>query len=146
VVWTGSALIIWGGSSGPSFLNTGGTYSFAFTEGAHTFAVRAYDGALNVDPTPATYSWTIDLTPPITSLTSGPANPTSSSDAEFDFTCNETGCTFECNLDSEGWETCSSPAQYSSLTLGDHVFSVRATDAAGNLELNPLIYSWTIQP
>ncbi len=32
--------------------------------GAHVFKVRAIDGAGNVDPTPAIYEWTTDLTPP----------------------------------------------------------------------------------
>jgi hypothetical protein len=32
--------------------------------GAHVFRVRAIDGAGNVDPTPAVYRWTSDLTPP----------------------------------------------------------------------------------
>src|SRR6202042_845884 len=32
--------------------------------GSHTFKVRAIDGAGNVDPTPATDTWTSDLTPP----------------------------------------------------------------------------------
>jgi hypothetical protein len=32
--------------------------------GSHTFKVRAIDGAGNVDPTPATHTWTSDLTPP----------------------------------------------------------------------------------
>jgi hypothetical protein len=31
--------------------------------GSHTFQVRATDQAGNTDPTPATYTWTIDLTP-----------------------------------------------------------------------------------
>jgi hypothetical protein len=138
-------MIIWGGYSGTSYLNTGGRYSTALSAGEHTFAVQATDASGNV-ATPATYSWTIDLTPPITSLTSAPSNPTSSTDADFEFTCNKTGCTFECNLDSGGWLSCSSPAQYSSLSVGEHTFSVQATDAAGNVELNPLVYSWTIQP
>jgi hypothetical protein len=141
-------MIVWGGYDGSLKLNTGGRFNPAGTlsEGNHSFAVRAYDAALNVDPTPAIYSWTIDLTPPITSLTSAPANPSNSTNAIFEFNCNETGCTFECDLDSAGWSTCSSPVQYSSLSVGNHVFSVRATDAAGNMELNPLIYPWTIQP
>jgi hypothetical protein len=32
--------------------------------GPHNFSVRAVDAAGNADPTPATYSWTSDLTPP----------------------------------------------------------------------------------
>lgn len=34
-------------------------------DGAHTVAIRANDEAGNVDPTPATRSWTVDLTPPV---------------------------------------------------------------------------------
>ena len=32
--------------------------------GPQKFSVRAVDGAGNVDPTPAVYAWTSDLTPP----------------------------------------------------------------------------------
>jgi len=114
-VWTGTKMIIWGGDRAayPYALNTGGRYSTYLHEGSHAFAVRAYDAALNVDPTPATYSWTIDLTPPVTTLTLAPANPNNSMDATFEFNCNETGCTFECDLDSSGWSACSSPKNYS---------------------------------
>ena len=35
------------------------------TAGSHTFSVQAKDPAGNVDPTPASYTWTIDLTPPL---------------------------------------------------------------------------------
>src|SRR5439155_21414025 len=43
------------------------------SEGGHTFEVAAIDGAGNTDPTPATYTWTIDLTPP---TLSGPPTTT----------------------------------------------------------------------
>ena len=33
-------------------------------EGVHTFQVRAVDAANNVDPTPASFTWTVDLTAP----------------------------------------------------------------------------------
>src|SRR5919112_275171 len=35
------------------------------TDGSHTFSVRAIDGAGNVDPTPATRTWTINTSPPL---------------------------------------------------------------------------------
>src|SRR5215213_1951604 len=47
--------------------------------GAHTFAVRATDAAGNVDPTPATRSWTIDLSLPAVTLTA-PADGSATSD------------------------------------------------------------------
>ncbi|MFO0753327.1 MAG: choice-of-anchor Q domain-containing protein [Thermodesulfovibrionales bacterium] len=42
-------------------------------EGSHTFSVRATDPAGNVDPTPATYTWTIDF---VASDTEAPTIPT----------------------------------------------------------------------
>ena len=48
------------------------------TEGNHTFEVRATDVAGNTDPTPASYTWTIDITAPtiaINAVTS-PTNAT----------------------------------------------------------------------
>jgi hypothetical protein len=46
-------------------------------EGEHTFRVRAVDVAGNVDPTPATYTWTIDTTPPSVTISSS-AGPSGS--------------------------------------------------------------------
>ena len=38
------------------------------SEGTHTFAVRAVDRAGHVDPTPASTTWVVDLTPPSVAL------------------------------------------------------------------------------
>ncbi|MBE7436604.1 MAG: hypothetical protein HS100_21995 [Anaerolineales bacterium] len=43
---------------------TGPAVFTGLTDGSHGFAVRARDGAGNLDPTPATHSWVVDTTPP----------------------------------------------------------------------------------
>jgi hypothetical protein len=114
--------------------------------GSHTFTVRAKDAAGNVDPQPAVHTWTIDQTAPETVITSGPPSSTTSTDASFQFTSPETGTSFECSLDSAAFAACTSPKAYSGLAAGAHTFSVRARDAAGNLDPSAASYPWTIQP
>ncbi|MEE8428805.1 MAG: hypothetical protein V3S33_04825, partial [Gammaproteobacteria bacterium] len=85
-----------------------------------------------------------DTTPPNTSISSGPADPTNSTSASFVFASTEAGSTFECSLNSGAFANCTSPANYSALAEGNHTFGVRATDAAGNTDLTPAAYAWTI--
>jgi Big-like domain-containing protein len=120
------------------------TYS-ALADGSHTFQVHAIDNASNTDPTPASYAWTIDTTPPVTSIgpTTPPAN-TPSSSATFDLASNEPGSTFECRLDGAGFAPCTTPMNYAGLADGTHVFDLRATDPVGNVDTSPASYIWTI--
>ena len=41
---------------------------------------------------------------------------------------------------------CTSPKTYTGLAVGDHVFAVRATDAAGNVQAEWTEWEWTITP
>ncbi|MDD5224297.1 MAG: hypothetical protein PHE84_09915 [bacterium] len=85
-----------------------------------------------------------DTTPPETTITSYPSNPTNQVTATFEFTCNEGSCTYDCQIDSGGWISCASPIIYSGLFEGDHTFEVKAWDGSGNVDLTPAIYSWAI--
>jgi hypothetical protein len=114
-------------------------------DGAHTFEVRAIDAASNVDPTPASFGWTIDTGAPDTTITAFPDDPSRSSEASFSFTSTELGSTFECQLDGGGFSTCTSPQEYSGLAYGDHTFEVRAIDGVGNVDPTPASYSWAIR-
>jgi hypothetical protein len=116
----------------------------ALSEGSHTFRVRARDAAGNVDATPASYSWSVDLTPPDTRLDSTPPVLSYSTTATFTFSSTEGGATFECNLDGVGFKACVSPSTLSGLSQGRHTFQVRARDTAGNLDATPASYTWTI--
>ena len=83
-----------------------------------------------------------DTTPPQTTITQQPADGTAT-DATFAFTADEPS-TFACSLDGGAFASCSSPKAYSGLAVGGHVFSVRATDTAGNVDGTPAAASWTI--
>ena len=77
------------------------------SDGMHNFQVRAKDGAGNVDPTPATYLWTVDLTGPDTTILTNPTNPSNSSSATFTFTGTDTllripALRIECQIDGGG--------------------------------------------
>ena len=106
--------------------------------------VRATDPAGNTDPTPATFTWVVDLTPPDTTITSAPASPTNATDATIAFTSTEPGSTFECQLDGGGFSSCTSPQTYTGLAAGSHTVDVRATDSAGNTDPAPASVTWTI--
>jgi len=143
-VWTGSEMIVWGGYTSISYLNTGGRLLAALQEGPNIFEVRAIDATLNTDPTPASYSWTIDTIPPETTITLKPPAYSNTTDALFEFNCNEASCTFQCRLDYGAWLPCSSPQSYTGLSEGTHYFDVAATDALGNTDPTPASFSWTI--
>jgi len=114
-------------------------------EGNHTLRVRATDGVGNTDASPASFDWQVDLTPPDTTLSSGPDSLTNVTSASFVFTATETGSTFECALDSGAYVTCASPKIYSGLGEGSHDFRVRAIDAAGNTDTTPAgPHAWVV--
>jgi len=118
------------------------------TDGTHTFQVRAKVGNI-LDSTPASYTWTInttgpDMTPPNTSITIRPSNPTPSTEATFEFTSTEEPSTFECSLDGSPFMVCTSPKTYTGLNASSHLFAVRATDGADNTDRSPASYAWII--
>jgi hypothetical protein len=116
----------------------------ALNEGNHALEVRATDAAGNVDPTPASRSWNVDTAPPGTSIASGPSGIVRSASASFRFSSPEAGARFECKLDRGVFIPCASPKSYSALSNGKHAFSVRARDAAGNVDATPAARSWTV--
>jgi hypothetical protein len=123
---------------------TSGQSYTGLTEGSHTFQVRATDALGNTDPTPASFTWTVDTTPPQTSITASPGNPTGATSAAFEFTSSEPSSSFECKLDTGSFAPCTSPKSYAGLGDGSHTFEVRATDQAGNTDASPATYTWTV--
>ena len=118
----------------------------ALGDGAHTFEVQSTDAVGNIDPTPATSSFTVDTAAPETTITSGPATGTTTDDPTptFGFSSPDAGATFECSVDSAAFTSCSSPLTTAALGDGAHTFEVRSTDAVGNIDPTPATSSFTV--
>ena len=121
--------------------------------GTHTFQVAAVDSHGNVDLSPATRTWTVvgipteqDGSPPETTIVSTPHGATVLTSATFVFSSSETGSTFACSLDGAPFTACTSPVSYTGLAVSTHTFSVQATDAAGNTDPTPAVFSWNVGP
>ncbi|NUT55306.1 MAG: hypothetical protein HOQ03_04900, partial [Thermoleophilia bacterium] len=113
-------------------------------EAAHSFDVRAKDAAGNVDATPATHAWTVDLTAPNTSFLSTPANPSANATPTFGLGSTESPATFECDLDGGGWSPCATPFTTPALGDGSHTLKARASDAAGNTDASEVTFTWVV--
>ena len=110
--------------------------------GEWELAVRATDG-MGLQTTELR-SFSIDATPPDTTITGGPKKRTKRKRATFFFTSNEAEPTFRCRLDGGAWRSCSSPASFR-VGTGRHRFQVRARDAVGNLDPTPAAYTWKVR-
>jgi len=113
-------------------------------DGERVFQVRALDSAGNPDPTPASHTWTIDTTPPDTTITSIPPEARSNAGTGFSFSSSEPHSTFECQLDNLGYTGCKSPQTFNGLDFGVHSFAVCAVDDAGNPDPTPASVAWMV--
>lgn len=108
-------------------------YGFTY-DPAHAPQAGRYFGYLAV----------VDTVAPDTQISAGPSGVTNSSSASFSFSSTEEGSSFECRLDSGGWESCSSQKSVTGLSEGSHVFSVRAIDAVGNIDASEATRGFTV--
>jgi hypothetical protein len=131
-----------GGAFAPC--QSGGTVG-PLADGAHSFAVRARDGAGNVDPSPATHAWTVDTSTPDTVITGGPSGSTQETSATFTFEATDGGggVTFECALDDDDFASCTSPKTFHNLQEREHTFAVRVRDG-GDVDPTPATRTWRI--
>ncbi len=114
------------------------------SEGSHTVDVMATDLAGNTDTDSVTFDVDVDDTAPIITVTSpedGELLSVNSVTAEWTVTDGDTGIdTVEYKFDAADWveTTASGSVTLSDLAEGDHTFSVRAEDNAGNSAVVPV--------
>ena len=112
-------------------------------DGTYHFAVRATDAVGNVDDKHERQTFRVDTVAPEVSIYKHPATQTDASSLGFFFDASEASAdvTFECRLalsiDVQSGEApwqpnCKSPAYFFDKKEGLWVFSLRATDGAGN--------------
>jgi len=109
-------------------------------DGAHTFAVRAIDGAGNTDETPASRSFTLDTKAPGTRITKRPKVRTLDRTPTLRFSAFDAPDLdhFECAVDARPFKLCASPKTVRPrLSFRRHAFLVRAVDKAGNADQTP---------
>jgi len=90
----------------------------------------------------------VDAAAPETTITAQPAASTVNTAATFNFSGVDSVsgvAGFQCQLDNGGFASCTSPQNYSGLSLGSHTFQVRALDRAGNVDASPATVTWTVR-
>jgi hypothetical protein len=127
-----------GGTAGACTGATSQSYS-NLGDGAHSLTVTVTD---NIDRvTTKSASWSIDATPPVTQITSGPADGSTidGSAVTFNFT-TDTPATVQCRLYAAAltppaFSACSGTGTHSAsgIPAGTYAFEVVATDAVGNV-------------
>jgi hypothetical protein len=120
-----------------SFASCSSPYtSTTLADGDHVFKVRGTDVAGNVGPV-ASFDFAIDSGGPQATIT-GPT-VTNDTTPSFEFSFNETTqsgttqCSFRLTSQTNSFSSCVSPfTQPTTVTAGEYIFKVRATDMAGN--------------
>jgi len=85
---------------------------------------------------------------PRTRITFAPASKTRSRSPVFRFTdsTGQSGTTFQCKVDRKPWRRCSSPLRLKRLGRGKHVLQIKAINAAGDVEPQPVKRAFKVVP
>jgi uncharacterized protein (TIGR03382 family) len=132
---------------GAAFTTCTSTPTFTgLMNGSHTLLASATDILGNTAVTPASYTWSINTTPPTTTIVNGPPNPTNSTTATFVFSSDESPVTYMCELNpgATTFTPCPQGDTFPGLSDGTYTLTVAATDQYGNTDPNPPSYTWTV--
>ncbi|NQY99350.1 MAG: VWA domain-containing protein [Bdellovibrionales bacterium] len=123
----------------PQPCQTGGV--FLAVQGQNQFQVIATDSLGNTG-TSRVYSWYVDSLPPSVTITSGPDDPTSQPEAQFEFVVDDPTAEVKCSLNGSAYLLCKTGEGFQAKE-GQNNFQVQATDALGNVGRSQ-VYSWYV--
>ena len=112
--------------------------------GQHEMLIRAENALGNADATPIVHRWTV--TPPDTTIVTGPPAETVNTTASFTFSSNDPLAGFQCSLDGESFSSCDTPHLEENLLPGNRELLVRAVNDAGTVDPTPASHRWTVRP
>lgn len=81
---------------------------------------------------------------PDTSITASPSVLSASRSATFNSSSSVSGVSFEISIDGSAFAAATMPLTLTGLVNGPHTISIRARDAAGNVDPTPAVFSWTV--
>ncbi len=86
----------------------------------------------------------VGTTEPQTTITAGPSGTTGDDTPTFKFSSDAAGSDFECRVDSDDFDDCSSPHTTDALSDGEHTFKVRAIAPADSVDPRPARRTFTV--
>ncbi len=114
------------------------------SEGAHTFTVQITNATTGTPPPPISYTWTVDLTPPTTQITSRPSAISNVTTSTFTFSSPDPTATFRCTLNGGAPSACTSPLSYTGLSDATRSLLIQAVDPAGNVDPLAQPLTWSV--
>ena len=138
-----------GAQLGTTRAGANGNWTFTPTaslpEGVQQITAKATDEAGNTGNSSNTRQFTVDTQAPETTIATKPDILTNKTTAQFTFTSNEAGVSFEASLNGGAYVAAvGNTYTLNNLTDGTYTLSARATDAAGNKDATPATYTWTV--
>lgn len=121
--------------------------SSSVADGRTSVTARAFDAAGN--QATSVRDVIVDNQYPNTRIISGPPGRTRSTRATFRFSSPDGDVIgFRCSLDGRAYRPCGSPKTYRNLSVGKHMFRVKAVGSAGAVidsDPTPATWSWTVK-
>jgi hypothetical protein len=134
------------------------TFPSLSEDGQYTLEIRAHDRVGNIDPSSASFTWTVDTSPPTTTIDSATdgnnrvinaGGNSSSNSMIFLFSSIDSGVGAdhsECSIDNSNFTVCTSPIQFTPTKLedGTHILQIISEDKVGNRGSSPASFNWTV--